>query len=812
MVDQKRTLTASPFESAPSLEVVHRSDEAVWVWLVGNKNSRRVEIRYKPRDSDPVKHPTVVLKARNRYMTVATIGGLDSDTTYDLEARFPRRMTPWRWLREFLFGRSRPVELHTRLAAAGEQGRCKPAVFVMPTAHDCATLWALGVDRDSSLAKIDIRPSDDRAGSDQSIELRPVAEDKSDIVGTAIGKFTPATSPWDPLDLTAENQYIARATISKLERETEYHLDGVFVQVGQTAAESGEPTELARFKTPINPDAPRLILIIGHTKHDSAVIWVRGDKHHTKARIVVNRRKEEVPEGSDRQEIESDLDKSTHFTAARTFTDLEAGGRYEVEVHFGKGKTTETLHGEFRTFPDPHDEDASRKPFSFLHGSCNLSTVGITNMGGLAMGGLGWISTKEALRRPIHTWDFGRLSWLPHLFRRLVRKGIPTLSGYLVGSVAKLTGFEQPEQLFPSPFENLHKLVQEGGSSDGNGAKPDKPAFMIHAGDQIYFDIPRPRRAPEVDKYRREYVNNWAEDLTLRGLLAHCPHYMILDDHEIVDGFAEDHVPEPPPKDEKGNEYTAVDYLKEATQAYREFVHSRQPGGESSPEEGPFHYEFSYGTTHFFALDTRTERSLSKGRMIGDNQLEELETWLKRHKADLKFVISSVPFLAELEDSRHTESAFDDPVEGSSPDDKWCGGAFRGQRDRLLEFLHEEGIGRLVFLVGDMHCGYHCTTRVGSPKDRITLHEIAGGPFHQLLFTSRKRFQDHHRSFTTGDKRRPLTTWMRGFNASAIGAMLISVHGEESPEVDWKVVPMHRQFSDPDRPGLRTPLAGRISF
>ena len=76
------------------------------------------------------------------------------------------------------------------------------------------------------------------------------------------------------------------------------------------------------------------------------------------------------------------------------------------------------------------------------------------------------------------------------------------------------------------------------------------PSFFLHGGDQIYYDFPHPYRPPDRRDYRRAYREAWFEDEPLEHLLAHWPHYMTLDDHELADQFALDFAPpEKPPKE-----------------------------------------------------------------------------------------------------------------------------------------------------------------------------------------------------------------------------------------------------------------------
>jgi phosphodiesterase/alkaline phosphatase D-like protein len=249
-------------------------------------------------------------------------------------------------------------------------------------------------------------------------------------------------------------------------------------------------------------------------------------------------------------------------------------------------------------------------------------------------------------------------------------------------------------------------------------------------------------------------------------MLASCPQYMILDDHEILDSFA--------------NQPSLREHLTAGRQAYREYVHCRQ---QRLPCD-VLYYSFDYGHARFFVLDTRTERCPEKRQMISDAQLECLKSWLIENRDRLKFVVTSVPFIAELRPDVNPDQ-FGPPDERS---EKWCGEVYRAQRDAIIDLICKEQISRVVFLVGDMHCTYHATMRIGHPRNRIAIHEIAAGPISQIQFTSRKEFYDQFRGVTHGGN--PFSVLLRSFHGSTAAAVRVTVSPSDvSPMLGWSVVP-----------------------
>lgn len=534
---------------------------------------------------------------------------------------------------------------------------------------------------------------------------------------------------------------------------------------------------------PANPDARSRHadehttgLVIGHTTHSSTTIWVRGDERLRRVRITLTGlgepgRSRSVALGPDRD-----------FTAVASFVGLSQSTHYLVLALFSTGESwadgeTVERHGSLCTFPDPTD----CSQFCFLLGSCNLPTARITSLRELGAGFLGTSAVRRSFERPVGGWYWPGMRCL----RSVLQEVVPAAAGLVLASVTKATRFQLPEPDIRSPFSELCKLLSE---------EANRPAFMIHAGDQIYFDIDVPARAATTEEYRRAYRQAWFEDEDTREVLANLPHYMILDDHEIIDNFDNDRrYPAPPPDPDPKALVDATVYLKPAVEAYRQYVNRRQPGG--GVPDGPLHYQFQHGRAFFFVLDTRTQRHTDAQQMIDSRQKELLLAWLREHKTDLTFVVSSVPFVAQLRD--------DEPER----QDKWCADAFRAQRAEIIETIYEEGIERVVFLVGDMHCAYHAMMRVGPPARRVVIHELAGGPINQVDFPTRGQFRDQYRGFTGGKV--PFTTVLRSFQTATSSVTRVSLDFQEPPTLRWEIVRTDRRTTDGEEPG---PLSGWISF
>lgn len=265
---------------------------------------------------------------------------------------------------------------------------------------------------------------------------------------------------------------------------------------------------------------------------------------------------------------------------------------------------------------------------------------------------------------------------------------------------------------------NLHSLGSINPSDPayerlGKQALEKSADFMLHCGDQIYYDRPRANRPASVGAYRKAYLDAWNDSRKTRQFLTQLPHYMILDDHEIRNNFRNDM--------EVRN--GSIDTLKDfSLKAYREFQHIHNP---NTFGHDCLYYTFDFGMVRFFVMDTRTERwGDGQSEMIGHQQMSRLLDWLAEHRGDVKFVVTSVPFTTEIPNT----------------DEKWCSEPYRHQRHQILEHITSQGIRGVVFLTGDMHNSYHAEMTLRRGGDAGVVHELMSSPINQLGKQSRSRY------------------------------------------------------------------------
>jgi phosphodiesterase/alkaline phosphatase D-like protein len=315
---------------------------------------------------------------------------------------------------------------------------------------------------------------------------------------------------------------------------------------------------------------------------------------------------------------------------------------------------------------------------------------------------------------------------------------------------------------------NLHSLglIQRPGPAYrqlGKVAADESASFMLHCGDQIYYDVPDASKPPSVDEYRRKYLDAWEDSLRTRKFLTELPHYMILDDHEMVNNFA---------NDMDSSRYQAPPELIRDTslRVYREFVHIRNP--QVFGDQG-LYYHFAHGRYVFFVLDTRTERYArpDSGRqgIVSPTQMGHFKKWLLKHRDEVKFVVTSVPFVGET----------------VTNDDKWSGLPYRPQREEVMAFLLRHRIGGLVFLTGDMHCSYHGRLVLDDGDRNLTVDELMASPINQIG----KRTIDDFASGVPRTSQDGTFTYTSQLDPSEFfdghsNAMLVSVEGRT---VRWEV-------------------------
>lgn len=233
---------------------------------------------------------------------------------------------------------------------------------------------------------------------------------------------------------------------------------------------------------------------------------------------------------------------------------------------------------------------------------------------------------------------------------------------------------------------------------------------LLMIGDQIYADdlnwvSPDTRLDQFLERYRTVFGQEY-----IRELMSQVPTYMILDDHEIEDNWPQ--------------KATAVDRLTlfpNAIHAYQIYQCSHSPLFEADKQGGitgalsHFWYTFVDGCAEWFVTDCRTERVWDalpvNRRMMKDEQMKALLKWLNNGSGLVKMIVTSVPFIPDL----NSESA-----------DKWSG--YIPERDEILDFIFKNNIPKVNFVSGDVHCSFTVQLTVsGAPA--FSVYQIISSSF-----------------------------------------------------------------------------------
>ncbi|KAG5635425.1 hypothetical protein H0H81_011315 [Sphagnurus paluster] len=201
---------------------------------------------------------------------------------------------------------------------------------------------------------------------------------------------------------------------------------------------------------------------------------------------------------------------------------------------------------------------------------------------------------------------------------------------------------------------------------------PPRVEFLLFLGDFIYADVPV-YIGDDKEAYRRLYRRNYNSD-SFRKIYERLPIFHAYDDHEFINNFGA-----------SGNDSTSP-YLN-ASAAFKLY----NANGNFDPVTPDEHYyEFIYGDTAFFVLDTRRYRAelgIPNRTMLGEVQLAALHEWLSRANttSTFKFIVSSVPFTSLWGHDAQVDS--------------WAG--FLEEKQLLLALFHS--VPNVIILSGDRH-------------------------------------------------------------------------------------------------------------
>jgi cholesterol oxidase len=333
------------------------------------------------------------------------------------------------------------------------------------------------------------------------------------------------------------------------------------------------------------------------------------------------------------------------------------------------------------------------------------------------------------------TWlkDINAPSWL----RRLVQGAKDC--HFLVGS-CRYPGTPFDRNNADEAFKIMSRLLDSGVDCD----------LLFLVGDQIYADAtagimdPKLWRDRYIDRYRSLF-----QAPAFKKVLNSIPCHFAIDDHEFVDNFAGpvDRKPGWEIQEMKGGNIgeKQFEFARRAAYAYQGSARSYRPFAPQAAEAAnrcngqnpPFWYALDDAaeiSCPAFILDTRSERRrFSKdqsARLMCETQMEAFCQWLETKEKDErpKFVFLGSPLIPLTHD-------FDEPgvwMRQDSPP------AYREELDRIVRFIVEKQIHRVVFVGGDPHLSCTATMefRTVAGGSIQALHVVSSGLYAPLPFAN----------------------------------------------------------------------------
>ena len=246
------------------------------------------------------------------------------------------------------------------------------------------------------------------------------------------------------------------------------------------------------------------------------------------------------------------------------------------------------------------------------------------------------------------------------------------------GTYINDTAYDRPGKPYGSGYEIYENMADRN------------PDFMIWMGDNVYL--------------RQQEWNTWSGMIyrythdrsipELQRFLASTQHYAILDDHDFG------------PNDSDKSFWNKNMTLK----AFKLFW--ANPSYGTGNIKGAI-TSFQWGDADFFLLDNRSYRSpnrrVEKNKsQLGEPQLQWLFDNLASSRATFKFVVIGGQVLS------------------TSPEfESYSNYGFDTERQRIIDYVHEQGIRNVVFLTGDVHFS---EVTVLQEKGKPTIRDLTSSP------------------------------------------------------------------------------------
>lgn len=265
-----------------------------------------------------------------------------------------------------------------------------------------------------------------------------------------------------------------------------------------------------------------------------------------------------------------------------------------------------------------------------------------------------------------------------------------------------------------------------------------RPDVFLWIGDNVYADATDPEIQREEHRRQRDVAG-------LQGVLHNISHLAVWDDHDF--GL--------------NNSDRTNPIRSEALGVFRQYWANPAYG---LPEVPGVFFSYSFGAVDFFFLDDRfyrdpnTTPDAPDKTLLGAGQFSWLLAELKRSRATFKVLVSGTTF----------------SVDKGVMSDSWTG--YRHERDRLFDFIRDNGIGGVVLASGDVHVGA-LNAIAWSERGGYDLYDLISSPLAQKSPDSWLEQRPQHRI-------RPV--YFQGSNVGVIDFVF-----DGSPHVVYRLFDIH---------------------
>ncbi|HZP13682.1 MAG TPA: alkaline phosphatase D family protein [Nevskiaceae bacterium] len=276
-------------------------------------------------------------------------------------------------------------------------------------------------------------------------------------------------------------------------------------------------------------------------------------------------------------------------------------------------------------------------------------------------------------------------------------------------------------------FASWHRLEQRLASGD-----EPRPSLLVLTGDQVYIDASAGLFDPTQrdDRYGKPY-EAWLRNRHVAEVVRRVPVLTMLDDHEIEDNWE--------PMSEHLSQANWSNEQKRR-RGLEGFWRYQRPPPQPDVNSSAFHHTWVALASKdaglpLFLLDTRSGRKLrdsgsaAAAEMFSPGQLHALQKWLLQEPDLPKIVVCPALLLP-----RHRNAVRAELLSGSDADsaaslraDAWDG--YPASFQRLLQFIVDNHVRRVVFLSGDEHLGIYSEAKVrplqsSNPADDVAIYTV----------------------------------------------------------------------------------------